>query len=151
MANETFNQLLRQSDLNAISQNCKTLKVTSLPKLYRRVDVRIPDDRFCLDALEGLLLSSGEGLKSTRQLRILPQQGPLYSPQDFFQDDEVDNDRDVEQTHDYHSGSRTSSLFNLLIRQLIMKIPIDCLQMFEYVLFFFLDFPHHTWLDQVRE
>ncbi|MCJ1266130.1 mitochondrial splicing system protein [Lobaria immixta] len=70
--------LLRPTDLNALSRTCKTLRDTVLPKLYRRVEVRIPAGPFLLDAFENLLSSSGDGLNSTQELRILPQQGPLH-------------------------------------------------------------------------
>lgn len=129
MAKEDFDQLLRPTDLNLLSRTCKTLRNTSLPKLYHRVDVRIPARHSRLDALENLLSSSGEGLKSTRQLRILPQQGPLHHNRHI----DLNMDGNVEGANNYHPGSLGSSSFNLLIRQLISKIPVDRLQLFEYV------------------
>ena len=132
MANEGSKQLLRPSDLNALSRTCKTLRVTSLPRLYRRVEVRIPARHFRMDALENLLKGSENGLKSTRELRILPQQGPLHDSGRT----KPDNRDNVEDARDYHPESRASSLFNILIRQLISKIPFNCLQKFEYVFSF---------------
>lgn len=139
MANEDSNQLLRPSDLNALSRTCKTLRDTSLPKLYRRVDVRIPARHFQLDALGNLLCGSEKGFTSTQHLRILPQQGPFHNSRDK----NLDNDWDEEIAHDYRPGSRASSLFNVLIRMLITKIPIHCLQSFEYVIAFF----QHNWAE----
>lgn len=138
VANGDSDQLLRPKDLNALSRTCKALRDTSLPWLYRRVDVRIgQSEDFQLDALENLIAGSGEGLKSTRQLRILPQQGPLHPFKIVDSDENTEHARDFHHDchHDYHPGSRVSSLFNILVRQLIMKIPINCLHRFEYVLF----------------
>lgn len=127
MANEKPDQLRRQTDLNALSRTCKSLRGTSMPQLYYRVDVRIPARHFRLTALENLLSSTGEGLKSTQELRILPQQGPLHDGGYA----NLDDGGNVENALDYRPGGSASSLLNILIRQLIMKIPIDCLQMFE--------------------
>lgn len=138
MANVGSIQLPLLTDLNALSRTCKTLRGASLPKLYRRVDVRIPADHFRLDALENLLSSSGEGLKSTQQLRILPQQGPLH----YNRHTNLNNDGNVEVAKDCHPGTHVSSLLNMLIRLLISKIPLNCLQWFEYVLYF----PQCSWI-----
>ena len=116
--NEGFDQLLRRTDLNALPRTCKTLRDTSLPKLYRRVEVRFSAGRSridALDALENLLSSSGEGLKSTKQLRNLPQRGTLHIRAQI-----------------YHSRSHSFSVtFNVFIRQLLKKntcsIPSKCL------------------------
>lgn len=132
-ANEDSDQLLRPTDLNALSRTCKTLRGTSLPKLYRRVDIRIPAEYYQVNALENLLLGSGEGLKSTRQLRILPQQGPLHDGGSS----NLDDDENVKPAHDdQHGDSASSFVFNILIRQVIAKIPINHLEMFEYVFYF---------------
>ena len=137
-ANEDSDQLLRPGDLNALSRTCKTLRDTVLPKLYRRVEVRIPAGPFLLDAFENLLSSSGDGFNSTQELRILPQQGPLHDGDQT----NLDIGRNIQRTYDYVPGSRVSSLLNILIRQLISKIPINCLQLFEYVFLF-----PPSWLD----
>lgn len=129
MANGDTDQLVCPTHLNALSLTCKTLRDTSLPKHYRRVDVKVPAGHFQLNALDYLLLSSGEGLNFTRKLRILPQQGPLHPP--FDERNNLDEDGKVRRIFDYDPGNRASTLFNLLIRQLIMKITLDYLQLFE--------------------
>ena len=127
MANENSDQLRRQTDLNALSRTCKSLRGASMPKLYHRVDVRIPARHFRLTALENLLRSTCEGLKSTQELRILPQQGRLHDGGYA----NLDDGGNVENALDYRPRGGASSLLNTLIRLLIMKIPVDCLQMFE--------------------
>ena len=116
-------------DLNSLCLTCKTFRDTCLPKLYRCVAVRIPAGDFQLDALEDLLSGSVEGLKFTRELRVLPQQGPLHDVQ------HRNRHRGglVGRYSDYHPGSRVTSLFNILMRQLIKKIPNRSLQRLEYV------------------
>lgn len=133
IANEDSGQLLRPTDLNALSRTCKALRDTSLPKLYRRVNVRIPAGHSRLDALENLLLSDGEGLKSTQQLHILPQQVPIQFPLHDGGHINLDTHGHVARSLKFHPGNHVSNLLNILIRQLIMKIPLHCLIVFEYV------------------
>lgn len=138
MANVDSDQLPHLTDLNVLSRTCKTLRGASLPKLYRRVDVRIPAGHFRFDALENLLSGAGDGFKSTQQLRILPQHGPLHDNRHT----NLNNDEKVEGANDYHPGSSASTLLNILIRLLISEIPLDCLQLFEYVL----SFLQYSWI-----
>ena len=136
MANEDSGQLLRRTDLNALSRTCKTLRDSSLPKLYRRVDVRIPARHSRLDALENLLLSDGRGLNATQQLHILPHQGPIqFSPHDGGHINLDMHTREA-RSLEFQPENHISNLLNILIRQLIMKIPRHCLIVFEYVFFF---------------
>ncbi|KAM0798664.1 hypothetical protein BDR22DRAFT_362796 [Usnea florida] len=124
---------LNRYDLNRLCLTCKTFKAIVFPQIYERVVIRAPPKWSRLPSLEGLLGSTGDGLKYTTQLFIETQQAPLRESQlesDDFQDPEANSS---ESTLQFYLPQTSMSIFlNALIRILISKLPKAQLKTFSY-------------------
>ena len=112
---------------------CKTIKAVVLPRIYEHVFIKAPQKWSRLPSLEGLLGSTGDGLKYTTQLSIETQQDPLRESQqgsEDFRDPEQVLSESVLQF--YKPQTSASNALNALIRILIFKLPEARLETFWY-------------------
>lgn len=115
---------LNRYDLNRLCLTCKTIKAIVLPRIYEIVVIKAPQNWSRLPSLEGLLGSTGDGLKYTTQLFIETQQDPLRKSQQ-----ESEDLRNPEQALSednlqlYQPQTSASNHLNALIRILIFKLP----------------------------
>lgn len=68
-------------DLNQISQTCKTLNSSAIPRLYKHVFIQVPMQWSRLPSLEALVGSSGESTQFIRSITVSTQQDPLREDQ----------------------------------------------------------------------
>lgn len=127
---------LNRYDLNRSCLTCKTIKAVVLPRLYEEVFVKVPQRWSQLPSLEGLLGSTGDGLKYTKHLNISTQQDPLRDSQQGSEDTrsqaELLEERKLQL---YLPQSSASNALNALIRLLIVKLPQNQLDDFRYAVF----------------
>ena len=109
------------------------MKAVVLPRIYERVVIKAPQKWSRLPSLEGLLGSSGDGLKYTTQLSIETQQDPLRESQKEFEDFRNPERVLSESTLQlYLPQTSASNALNALIRILIFKLPEGQLDTFWY-------------------
>lgn len=120
-------------DLNRLCLTCKTIKAVVLPKLYHQVVIRVPQKWSRLPSLEGLLGSTGDGLKYTKYLFIATQQYPLRDSQQEFEDSRRPEEVLAEtKLQFYLPQSSASNALNAQIRILIRKLPLNQLEEFRW-------------------
>ncbi len=113
---EPLHQLPGPSDLNSLSHTCKTLKAIVVPKLYRCVSLRVPQQLESQYPSRNLSIYTEENLKYTRGIVIEPQQHPRDRDQTTewsqhsFSDDESHNTSSTDESH--NGSSDDSSLSN---------------------------------------
>ena len=111
------------------------MKAVLLPKLYKTVFIRVPQKWSRLPSLEGLLASTGDGLKHTTELFIQTQQDPLRASQQGSEGSRSPDETWAQtKTQFYLPQSSVSDALNALIRLLIVKLPQDRLHGFQYVI-----------------
>ena len=112
---------------------CKTIKAVVLPRIYENVVIKAPQKWSRLPSLEGLLGSTGDGLKYTTQLSIEIQQDPLRESQkeseDFRDPERVLSESTLQL---YLPQTSASNALNALIRILLFKLPEAQLNRFWY-------------------
>lgn len=112
---------------------CKTIKAVVLPRIYEDVVIKVPPKWSRLPSLEGLLGSTGDGLKYTTQLSIETQQDPLRESQqgseDFRDPEQVLSESNLQF---YLPQTSASNALNTLIRILIFKLSEARLRTFWY-------------------
>lgn len=122
------------SDLNRLCLTCKTIKAVVLPKLYHQVVIRVPQKWSRLPSLEGLLGSTGDGLKYTTELSIETQQYPLRDSQQESKDSRPPEEVLAETKLQFYLPQiSASNALNTLIRLLIVKLPQNRLEVFRHV------------------
>lgn len=105
-----------------------------LPKLYNQVSIKVPQRWSRLPSLEGLLGSTGDGLKYTTELFIETQQDPLQDNQQGPQDSRPRHEILAESKLQFYLPQcSASNALNALIRLLIVKLAQDQLTDFVYV------------------
>lgn len=125
---------LNRYDLNKLCLTCKAINAIVLPKLYREVFIKVPQRWSRLPSLEGLLGSTGDGLKFTTDLFIGTQQDPLRNDQQGSEDSRPHEETLTESKLQFYlPQSSASNALNTLIRLLIVKLPRDQLDCFRYV------------------
>lgn len=112
----------------------KRINAAVLPKLYKKVFIKVPQRWSRLPSLDGLLASTGSGLNHTTELFVQTQQDPLRDGQQRSEDSwstlEVRAQMNLQF---YVPQSSVSNALNYSIRNLIVKLPRDRLKGFQYV------------------
>lgn len=122
-------------DLNISCLTCKTIKAIVLPKLYKEVSIIVPQRWSRLSSLEGLLGSSGDGLKYTTDLMIQTQQDPLRNDQKGSEDIRPEAEILEERTLKFClPQSSASNALNAFVRLLLVKLPQNKLFSFRHVI-----------------
>lgn len=135
-----------QPDLSRLARTCKTLNGIVIPKLYRRIVLRVPQRWERLDSLLNLVASGDNGFKYTSEIFVEPQQRPRdedqYSEQaqDNPDNDEFDNDpsdagpseysSDNEDLRSFLPHEQDSVSLNRLIQRLVKQVPRNQLSQF---------------------
>ena len=121
-----------QPDLSRLGRTCKTLNGIVIPKLYRRIVLRVPQRWERLDSLLDLVVSTNNGFKYTSEILIEPQQRPRdekqFKEQSQDNSDYVSDDEYSLQT--FLPREQDSVSLNRLIRRLVIKVPRNQLSHF---------------------
>lgn len=126
---------LNRYDLNRACLTCKTIQAVVLSKLYKKVIIKVPQKWSQLPSLEGLLGSTGDGLKYTTDLSISTQQDPLRDSQQGSEDARPQAQLLEERNLQFYlPQSSASNALNTFVRLLIVKLPQNRLDEFRYVI-----------------
>lgn len=124
---------LNRYDLNRACLTCKTIQAVVLSKLYKKVIIKVPQKWSRLPSLEGLLGSTGDGLKYTTDLSISTQQDPLRDSQQGSEDARPQAQLLEERNLQFYlPQSSASNALNTFVRLLIVKLPQNRLDEFSW-------------------